>query len=159
MKVTVNTAWAASQKLQKRQLPGRGVQKPDILNARGDAGMKVYFLKHAIQDAFSAEFERITDLLQEKQQLTKELRELNKKKEENKTGLSKKDKKRSEEIAERGGKIDSELNKIGEEEKDVTVKTGKIPVDGIKDFVDADTLEVLDFAIDFEQEKEAAEEG
>lgn len=132
MKITLPQALEAQKHLQKTQQ-----YKPEILNAKGDAGMAVYFLKHAIQDAFKAHFERVNDLRQENFELLK-------KREENKTGLSKKDQQRFDEIT-------KEFEKLNDVEEEVSLKTGKIKVSQIKNLVDVETLEALDFAIDFEE--------
>lgn len=135
MKITINQAWSASQQLQKKQLPTGQMKKPDILNAKGDAGMAVYFLKHSIKDGCSAEFERINDLLQEKQEL-----------------LQKDDSK------ERIEEINTELSDIGQKEIKLELRS-KIPADGIKNLVDVETLEALDFAIDFGSEQSEADQA
>lgn len=157
MKISVNQALNVNGKLQKQRIPGRGVQKPQILNAKGDAGMGVYFLKNAIQDTFKSEFERVQDLLNEKSELQQDQSELQQRKQQNKTGLSKDDKKELKKINKEIKEINDELDEIAQQKKEIELPTGKIPVDGIKNYADADDLETLAFAIDFSQNGEQKE--
>jgi len=120
MKITLNTAQQALGKLRKRQLPNGQQQVPDLLKAKGEAGIKIYQLKCDIENAFESEIERFRDLLQERQEADQE---------------------RIEEINE-------DLTELLQVEKELELSRGKIKSDNITDVIDADILEDLSFAID-----------
>lgn len=163
--ISVDKAIGAIQKLQVNQQTG---EKPDILKAKGDIGIDIYFIKYGLRKTFQPHFERFEDLnkergqlAQEYQELKKEFNELKKKEKENKTGLSSKDSKRKGEIEKRFEEINTRIDEINDDileelkiEKDVSIEIDKIPLKDIKNLVDVDILESLDWAIDFSKREE-----
>lgn len=143
--ITVNRANIASQALQKKQMPDGRATKPKLLNTTGDAGIQVYFLKGEIKDKFNPHFQRADDLYKEKA-------ELEKKQQTNKTGLSKKDAARLQEVK-------NDLDHLGEETEELELKRGKIDINAIKSVVSLDDVQAIDFAIAFSEagEEEAVE--
>lgn len=133
MKLTVNKVYEALRHLSKNTQTGH---KPPLLQAKGDTAIQVYYLKNEIQDSFKALLDRGDDLLNERQELIQAKRQTE-------------DKKKIKELDKKIKEVNDQLNELGKQEEELTLSQGKLKIEDIKDIVDADTLQALDFAIDF----------
>lgn len=141
MKITYAQALQALKQISTTSQNGQEI-KTDLARAKGDTGLLVYHLRHDIKEAFKAHADQGETIREQYMELERERQEIGK---ENKPKASK----RLEEIAKEMESLDAQYSELLAKEEEVKITKGKLKVNDVKQYIDSDGYEALDFAIEF----------
>lgn len=142
MKITYAQALQALKQISTTNQNGQEI-KTDLARAKGDTGLLVYHLRHDIKEAFKAHADQGETIREQYMELERERQEIGK--EDTKPKATK----RLEEIAKEMKSLDSQYSELLVKEEEVKLTKGKLKANDVKEYIDSDGYEALDFAIEF----------
>lgn len=142
MKITYAQALQALKQISTTNQNGQEI-KTDLARAKGDTGLLVYHLRHDIKEAFKAHADQDSTIREQYMELERERQEIGKE------DIKSKATKRLEEIAKEMKSLDAQYSELLRKEEEVKLTKGKLKVKDVKEYIDSDGYEALDFAIEF----------
>lgn len=147
MKITYAQALQALKQISTTSQNGQEV-KTDLARAKGDTGLLVYHLRHDIKEAFKAHADQGETIREQYMELERERQEIGKEDIKPKD-IKRLDIKRLEKIAKEMESLDAQYSELLTKEEEVKLTKGKLKVNDVKQYIDSDGYEALDFAIEF----------